>query len=232
MDGKPLLSVNDLTVVFHTENHEIKATDGITFRLDQSETLGIVGESGSGKSVTALAILRLIPMPPAEIICGTVVFNDFQQGGKDLLRISEQEIRKIRGMKISMIFQEPMTSLNPVFNCGDQVAESLYHHFEMKRKEVRERVLELFNEVKLPNPRRIYSSYPHELSGGQRQRVMIAIAIACNPRILVADEPTTALDVTVQKNILELLQRIQADRKMSILFITHDLGLVSGLPNG
>jgi len=228
MDGKPLLSVNDLTVVFHTENHEIKATDGITFRLDQSETLGIVGESGSGKSVTALAILRLIPMPPAEIICGTVVFNDFQQGGKDLLRISEQEIRKIRGMKISMIFQEPMTSLNPVFNCGDQVAESLYHHFEMKRKEVRERVLELFNEVKLPNPRRIYSSYPHELSGGQRQRVMIAIAIACNPRILVADEPTTALDVTVQKNILELLQRIQADRKMSILFITHDLGLVSG----
>jgi len=228
MNEITLLGVNDLTVVFHTENQEIKATDGVTFRLDHSETLGIVGESGSGKSVTALAILKLIPLPPAEILSGRVVFNDFPGKEIDLLKISEHELRKIRGMKISMIFQEPMTSLNPVFTCGNQVAESLYHHFNINRKEVKEKVLELFNEVKLPRPGRIYSNYPHELSGGQRQRVMIAMAIACNPKILIADEPTTALDVTVQKEILELLQRIQVNRKMSILFITHDLALVSG----
>jgi len=228
MNEMPLLEVNDLTVVFCSEKSEIKATDGVTFSVGHSETLGIVGESGSGKSVTGLSILRLLPIPPARILAGEVIFNDSTGRPIDILKIQEQEVRKIRGKKISMIFQEPMTSLNPVFTCGNQVAESLFHHFNMNRKEVKERVLELFNEVRLPNPARIYSSYPHELSGGQRQRVMIAIAISGNPEILIADEPTTALDVTVQKNILELLQKLQAGRKMSILFITHDLGLVYG----
>jgi len=229
MDRKTLLSINDLTVVFQSENQETRATDGVTFTLGQSETVGIVGESGSGKSVTALTILRLIPSPPAKIVQGSVVYYDIREGEKDLLKIPEKEMQTIRGMKISIIFQEPMTSLNPVFTCGNQVAESLHRHLQLNRKEVKEKVLELFNEVKFPSPGRIYSSYPHELSGGQKQRIMIAMAIACNPKILIADEPTTALDVTVQKNILELLQRLKDDRKMSILFITHDLGLISGI---
>jgi len=231
MDGKSLLTIDDLTVVFNSGNQETKAIDGVTFSLGHSETVGIVGESGSGKTVTALTILKLIPSPPAKIVCGSIIFNDLPERGKDLLRISEKEIQAIRGMKISMIFQEPMTSLNPVFTCGNQVAESLYQHLHLNRREAKEKVFELFNEVKLPVPKRIYASYPHELSGGQKQRIMIAMAIACNPKILIADEPTTALDVTVQKNILELLQRLQVDRKMSIIFITHDLGLISGIAN-
>ncbi|MEI6455199.1 MAG: ABC transporter ATP-binding protein [bacterium] len=227
MEKPPLLSVDDLTIAFRSENQETRATDQISFHLGSSETLGIVGESGSGKTVTALSILRLLPSPPAKVLSGRIIFNDKTEGKKNILSLSEEEMRKIRGRKISMIFQEPMTSLNPVFTCGDQVAEILRQHLIVNKSEAKERVLELFHEVRLPEPRRVFAKYPHELSGGQKQRVMIAMAIACSPGILIADEPTTALDVTVQKTILELLQRLQDERKMSILFITHDLGLIS-----
>jgi peptide/nickel transport system ATP-binding protein len=228
MGEAPLLSVQELTVSFRSGDQSVLATDRISFNLWASETLGIVGESGSGKTVTALSILKLLPSPPAEISSGKILFRDPATGLTDLLATGGREMRDIRGNKISMIFQEPMTSLNPVYTCGDQVAEMLRRHLGFNRKAAREKVLDLFGEVKLPEPGRISSKYPHELSGGQKQRVMIAMAIACDPAILIADEPTTALDVTVQKRILELLQRLQDERKMSILFITHDLGLISG----
>ena len=205
--------------------------DHVSFQLNESETLAVVGESGSGKTVTALAVLGLIPSPPGKISGGEILFRNGEGRAADLLHMPERDIRKIRGFGISMIFQEPMTSLNPVFTCGGQVSESLRIHLGYSKKQAREKVLELFGEVQLPRPENVFRSYPHQLSGGQKQRVMIAMAIACNPAVLIADEPTTALDVTVQKTILELLKHLQVTRKMSILFITHDLGLVAGFAN-
>lgn len=228
MQSKTLLEVSELTIEFESGGVTTRAVDQVSFTLNSSETLALVGESGSGKSVTALTILRLLPSPPGKITGGILSFAPDDESPVDLLRLPEREIQAIRGREISMIFQEPMTSLNPVYTCGDQVAESLKVHLGLSSKEARERVITLFNEVKLPRPSDIFDSYPHQLSGGQKQRVMIAMAIACDPKILIADEPTTALDVTVQKTILELLKRLQEKRKMSILFITHDLGLVAG----
>lgn len=228
MPPNPLLEVSDLSVEFVSGGLVTQAVDKISFNLNSAETLALVGESGSGKSVTALTLLRLLPSPPGNIREGKIIFTPGEETSSDLLRLSDKEMQSIRGRKISMIFQEPMTSLNPVYTCGDQVAESLKAHLGLSAKEARERVIRLFNEVKLPRPEKIFDSYPHQLSGGQKQRVMIAMAIACDPEILIADEPTTALDVTVQKTILELLKRLQETRKLSILFITHDLGLVSG----
>jgi peptide/nickel transport system ATP-binding protein len=228
MDGKRILQVTGLSTVFRRKEQVTAAVDGITFSLDQGEILGIVGESGSGKSVTALSILRLIQHPEGEINGGKILFFPVQGKEINLLELSEKAMRGYRGKEISMIFQEPMTSLNPVFTCGMQVMEAILQHLPVNKKEAKQRTIELFNEVKLPRPEEIYRSYPHQLSGGQKQRVMIAMAISCNPRILIADEPTTALDVTVQKTILELMKELQAKHRMSILFITHDLGLVSG----
>ncbi|MEI7660749.1 MAG: ABC transporter ATP-binding protein, partial [Bacteroidota bacterium] len=228
MTPAPLLEIRGLTVSFASDRQELTVVDDISFHLDESETLAVVGESGSGKTVTALAVLKLLPVPPGKIRCGEIIFRQRNRDETDLLQLNEKEMQKLRGSAISMIFQEPMTSLNPVFTCGDQVMESLRAHLGLTKKQSREKVLELFGEVKLPNPPGVFRSYPHQLSGGQKQRVMIAMAIACNPAILIADEPTTALDVTVQKTILELLKNLQVTRKMSILFITHDLGLVAG----
>ena len=228
MTFNPLLEVRDLSIGFTADNQEMMVVDHISFQLKEAETLAVVGESGSGKTVTALAILRLIPTPPGRISSGEILFRNGNSGVTDILRIGEGEVQKLRGFRISMIFQEPMTSLNPVFTCGDQVTESLRIHLGFTKKQSREKVLDLFSEVKLPRPEAVFNNYPHQLSGGQKQRVMIAMAIACNPAILIADEPTTALDVTVQKTILELLKNLQSTRKMSILFITHDLGLVAG----
>jgi len=228
MIEKPILDVQNLTTVFRHENSLTTAVSDVSFSIYPGEILGLVGESGSGKSVTALSILRLIPNPPREISHGNIFFSDRKDTIVDLLRLGEKEMRKIRGKDISMIFQEPMTALNPVFTVGMQVKEALLQHLPINKKEAKERVIELFSEVKLPRPSEIYRSYPHQLSGGQKQRIMIAMAISCNPKILIADEPTTALDVTVQKAILDLMKEIQEKHGMSILFITHDLGLVAG----
>lgn len=228
MSVKPLLDVRDLSVSFTANGSTTPVVNNVSFVLNESETVAIVGESGSGKTVSALTILRLIPDPPGKITGGEIRYHDEAEPVRNLLALGEQELQKIRGRRISMVFQEPMTSLNPVFTCGDQVAESLVIHMGMTKKEARLHVTGLFQEVKLPDPAAAFRAYPHQLSGGQKQRVMIAMAIACNPAILIADEPTTALDVTVQKTILELLKRLQESRKMSILFITHDLGLVAG----
>ena len=203
--------------------------DRIAFTLNESETLAVVGESGSGKTVSALAVLKLIPTPPGNISTGEIMFRKPEGSMADLLKLDEREMQKIRGRSISMIFQEPMTSLNPVFSCGDQVMESLRVHLRLNRRQAKEKVLELFSEVMLPRPAEVFNAWPHQLSGGQKQRVMIAMAISCNPDILIADEPTTALDVTVQNTILDLMKKLQVSRKMSILFITHDLGIVAGI---
>jgi peptide/nickel transport system ATP-binding protein len=228
MEPIPLLEVRNLVVTFTTDGREQTVTDRVSFRLQEGETLAVVGESGSGKTVTALSVLKLIPSPPGKIANGAILFK--KPGGPvtDLLGCSEKEMQQTRGNAISMIFQEPMTSLNPVYTCGNQVAESLRIHLGFSKRQARERVLDLFREVLLPRPEKTFGAYPHELSGGQKQRVMIAMAIACNPSILIADEPTTALDVTVQKTILALMKKLQVTRKMSVLFITHDLGLVAG----
>jgi peptide/nickel transport system ATP-binding protein len=228
MKSHPLLEVRNLSVSFVSDHQNLTVVDHISFRLNEAETLAVVGESGSGKTVTALAVLRLIPEPPGKIFSGEILFRSGTNQAKDILHFEESEMRQLRGRSISMIFQEPMTSLNPVFTCGDQVMESLQGHMGFSKKQAREKVLDLFNEVKLPNPAGVLASYPHQLSGGQKQRVMIAMAISCDPAILIADEPTTALDVTVQKTILELMKNLQRSRNMSILFITHDLGLVRG----
>ncbi|MDP1621831.1 MAG: ABC transporter ATP-binding protein [Bacteroidales bacterium] len=228
MKSPHLLDVQNLTVGFTSDTGEAIVVDHISFALNESETLAVVGESGSGKTVTALAVLKLIPSPPGKIISGNVLFRNSEGLITDLMPLDERRMQKIRGCSISMIFQEPMTSLNPVFTCGNQVAESLRAHLAMNKKTAREKVLDLFNEVMLPRPAAVFKAYPHLLSGGQKQRVMIAMAIACNPAVLIADEPTTALDVTVQKAILDLMKKLQESRKMSILFITHDLGVVAG----
>lgn len=285
-----LLEVRNLVTEFRTENETVKAVNDISFTIRAGETVGIVGESGSGKSVTALSAMRLIPNPPGEITGGEILYNSKNNGQIDLAKLSEKEMRQYRGNEIAMIFQEPMTSLNPVYTCGDQVMEAILQHKKFpgipawkdrsqriirsvakfliwpalivtpfigfgfmaigwpyaflialllkykpgyfltaKEKIAREITLKLFGQVQLPDPERIFNAYPHQISGGQKQRVMIAMAMSCNPQLLIADEPTTALDVTVQKTILELMKDLQADHNMSIMFITHDLGVIAEL---
>ena len=218
-----LLAVDDLRVHFHTDAGVVRAVDGVSWSIGPGETLGIVGESGSGKSVSALAVMGLVPVPPARFPSGRVLFE-----GQDLLRADERELRRIRGNEISMIFQDPLTSLNPVFSVGDQVAEVIRVHEKVGRAPARRRAVDLLGEVGIPNPERRADEYPHQFSGGMRQRAMIAMALALNPKVLLADEPTTALDVTVQAQIMDLLTRLQADRGTAIVLITHDLGLVAG----
>ncbi len=222
MDNTILLSVQNLCVSFFAEKKENRVLHDISFDLHENEILGVVGESGSGKSVASLAILGLLPNKIAKISKGNITYK-----GISLLQLNEKEYRAIRGNEIAMIFQEPMSSLNPSMKCGKQVIEILLQHTTLSNKEAKEEVLSLFEKVKLPDPQRAYSSYPHQLSGGQKQRIMIAMAIACKPKLLIADEPTTALDVTVQKEIIGLLKNLQEEYKMSILFISHDLSLVS-----
>jgi oligopeptide/dipeptide ABC transporter ATP-binding protein len=218
----PLLSVRGLRTTFRTDEGEFAAIDDVSFDLGEGEVLGIVGESGSGKSVTALSLLRLIPSPPGRIAGGEVLFE-----GRDLLTLSERRMREIRGAAISMIFQEPMTSLNPVFTVGDQIVETIRYHERIGQQAAVRRALDLLGEVGIPSPAQRLNEYPHQLSGGMRQRVMIAIALSCNPRLLLADEPTTALDVTIQAQILELLRSLQERFGMAVILITHDLGVVA-----
>jgi peptide/nickel transport system ATP-binding protein len=219
-----LLTIENLSVDFSTTEGTVRAVNDISFSIPEGKTVGIVGESGSGKSVTSLAIMRLIASPPGRVANGKILFQ-----GKDLLSLPEYDMRKIRGNKISMIFQEPMTSLNPVFTVGYQIAEALILHQKLSKKQAREKTLDLLNQVGIPNPSARIDSYPHEMSGGQKQRVMIAMAIACAPKLLIADEPTTALDVTIQKQVLDLLAKLQEQYKMSMLFITHDLGVIADI---
>src|SRR5690625_1353756 len=216
-----ILEVKDLRTSFFTEEIEVKAVDGVSFRLPKGKTLGIVGESGSGKSITALSILRLLDNP-GKVIGGEINFN-----GRDLTKISDREMRKIRGNDISMIFQEPMTSLNPVYTIGQQIRETLKVHEGLEKNAGTKRAIELLQLVGIPSPEEREKQYPHELSGGMRQRVMIAMALACNPKLLIADEPTTALDVTIQAQILELIKGLQEELGMSVIMITHDLGVVA-----
>jgi peptide/nickel transport system ATP-binding protein len=221
----PLLEIKNLTTEFCSDEGNIKAVDGINFQLNKGETLGIVGESGSGKSVTSLSVMRLIAAP-GKISGGQIIYSK-ENKSADLLSLPEKEIRKYRGKEIAMIFQEPMTSLNPVMRCGKQVTEALQLHLKMSKKEAKKRTIQLFDEVQLPLPAEMFRRYPHELSGGQKQRVMIAMAMSCNPSVLIADEPTTALDVTVQKTILELIKKLQSEHGMSVIFISHDLGVIA-----
>jgi peptide/nickel transport system ATP-binding protein len=224
-----LLEFKNLVTEFHTEGKVVTAVNNVSFTLNKGETIGIVGESGSGKSVTSLSAMRLVPSPPGKIAGGEILFHKKDGETVDFLQISEKEMRKYRGNEIAMIFQEPMTSLNPVFTCGDQVMEAIMLHQSISKSEAKGLTIKLFEEVQLPDPERIFSTYPHQISGGQKQRVMIAMAMSCQPSVLVADEPTTALDVTVQKTILELMQKLQKEHDMGILFITHDLGVIAEL---
>ncbi len=229
MNKEVLLEIKNLTTEFRTEDETVKAVNDITFTLHKGETIGIVGESGSGKSVTSLSIMRLISDPPGKIASGEMIFHSKSNNRVDLAKISEKEMRHYRGNEIGMIFQEPMTSLNPVYSCGNQVMEALILHQKLFKKDAKARTIELFREVQLPRPEIIFDSYPHQLSGGQKQRVMIAMAMSCKPALLIADEPTTALDVTVQATILALMEKLQRDHDMGILFITHDLGVIAEL---
>lgn len=223
----PLLQIKDFSVDFVTESGVFPALKNISFNMNHGETVAIVGESGSGKTVTSLSILQLLPSPPAKYTSGEIVFSEDGKNVVDILQLHQKELRKIRGNKISMIFQEPMTSLNPVQTCGKQVIEALRIHENISEKEAEEKTIDLFAKVKLPDPVSIARRYPHEISGGQKQRVMIAMAISCHPSLLIADEPTTALDVTVQKTILQLIKELQIQQNMSVIYITHDLGLVA-----
>jgi len=222
-----LLTIQDLTLDFTTDTSVTHALQNISFTVNKGEIVAVVGESGSGKSVTALSILQLLPSPPARYINGKIAFYNDDATEIDLLKLSQEEMKDIRGNLIGMIFQEPMTSLNPVFTCGSQVEEAIVLHKKLNHREAKEKTLALFREVRLPEPERIYKSYPHQLSGGQKQRVMIAMAMSCDPQLLICDEPTTALDVTVQKNILSLIKSLQQQHNMSVIFISHDLGVVS-----
>jgi len=217
-----LLTIRNLHTYFYTDEGVAKAVDGVDLELKEGGTLGVVGESGCGKSVTALSVMRLIPDPPGKIAQGEIIFE-----GKNLLSLSEAEMRKIRGRSISMIFQEPMTSLNPVFQIGDQISEVLRLHEGMSRREAWDRSVEMLKMVGIPSPERRVQEYPHQLSGGMRQRAMIAMALACSPKLMIADEPTTALDVTIQAQILELMNRLQRDKGMSVILITHNLGVIA-----
>jgi len=223
----PLLKLQNLSVDFKSESGVVHAVKDVSFSLEKAKTIGIVGESGSGKSVTSLALMGLLPPGISKVASGTAMFADKSGNIIDVLALPEKKLRKFRGAEIAMIFQEPMTSLNPVYKCGRQVAETIKLHQKVNNKEAKRITLEWFREVKLPDPEKAYRSYPHELSGGQRQRVMIAIAMSCQPSLLIADEPTTALDVTVQKNILELMKHLQQKYQMSIVFISHDLGVIA-----
>ncbi len=223
-DDPYVLDVQGLKTVFRTRRGEVHAVNDVSFNLKAGELLGVVGESGSGKSVTMMSLIRLLPMPPAEIRAGTVTFGD-----RDLMQISEDELRAIRGARIGMVFQDPMTSLNPVFNVGFQLMEPLRKHMGMNKKRARERSVELLELVGIPDPERRLADYPHQFSGGMRQRVMIAIALACDPEVLIADEPTTALDVTIQAQILELVKELRQKLGMAIVWITHDLGVIAGI---
>ncbi len=224
-----LLEVKNLVTEFRTEEETVKAVNDISFTLSKGETIGIVGESGSGKSVTSLSVMRLIPNPPGKITGGQIIYHSKRKGPIDIVKLSEKEMRELRGNEIAMIFQEPMTSLNPVYTCGDQVMEAILLHQKVNKKLAKEITIELFKEVQLPRPDDIFDSYPHQISGGQKQRVMIAMAMSCKPNILIADEPTTALDVTVQATILDLMLKLQRERDMGIMFITHDLGVIAEL---
>ena len=221
---KPLLSIQNLTVKFKTQEELVTAVNNVSFDIPKGKTVGLVGESGSGKSVTSLATMGLIPMPPGQITSGTILFH-----GEDLLQKSEKEMRKIRGNRISMIFQEPMTALNPVFRIGSQISEVLRLHKGMSKKQAWNYAIDLLDQVGIPDPKNKIKAYPHEMSGGQKQRVMIAMAIACEPDLLICDEPTTALDVTIQKQVLDLMLDLQEKYHMSMLFITHDLGVIADL---
>ena len=228
MENK-LLEFKNLVTEFHTEGTTVKAVNDVSFTLNKGETIGIVGESGSGKSVTSLSAMLLIPSPPGIISGGEIIFHQSNGTATDLLAISEEEMRKFRGNEIAMIFQEPMTSLNPVFTCGDQVMEAIILHQKLDKKAAKALTISLFEEVQLPDPERIFSTYPHQISGGQKQRVMIAMAISSSPKLLIADEPTTALDVTVQAQILNLLNDLKLKFQMTMLFITHDFGVVEDI---
>jgi oligopeptide/dipeptide ABC transporter ATP-binding protein len=218
----PLIEVRNLEVQFEVRGVTLKAVDDVSFTIAPGETMGLVGESGCGKSVTASAIMRLVPQPPGKIAGGEILFDD-----QDLLKLSEAQMRKIRGNRISQIFQEPMTSLNPVYTVGDQVAEVIQLHQGLSRKEAMEKVVEVFGQVGIPAPDTRVNDHPHKMSGGMRQRVVIAMALACSPRLMIADEPTTALDVTIQAQILDLMNRLKEDTGASILFITHDLAVIA-----
>jgi oligopeptide transport system ATP-binding protein len=220
----PLLEVRNLETQFKTQDGVVKAVNNVSFYVNRGETLGIVGESGSGKSVTSLSVMRLIPNPPGRITGGEVIFD-----GQDLLKMSEEEMRDLRGNRIAMIFQDPMTSLNPVLTVGQQITESLVLHLKLSQSEARSRAIELLNMVGIPSAAKRIDEYPHQFSGGMRQRVMIAMALACNPELLIADEPTTALDVTIQAQILELIKRLQDELGMAVIVITHDMGVVAGM---
>ncbi len=226
-DPTTILQVKNLRVSFMNHGHEFKAVDDISFTLHKGESIGIVGESGSGKSVTALSIMNLLKSTSALHNSGNIYFNSSEFGNVDILDLSENALRSIRGNEIAMVFQEPMSSLNPVFTCGNQVKEALQEHMPLSGKDAKIKTLELFEEVKLPRPEKIYNSYPHEISGGQKQRVLIAMAMSCNPSILIADEPTTALDVTVQAKILRLMENLRENHDTSLIFISHDLGVIA-----
>ncbi|HEY7317598.1 MAG TPA: ABC transporter ATP-binding protein [Candidatus Binatia bacterium] len=221
-----LIQINDLQTSFFTPEGEVRAIDGVSFEIAEGKTLGLVGESGCGKSVTSLSIMRLISSPPGKIVGGEILYR-----GRDLLKLNNEEMRKIRGNEISMIFQEPMTSLNPVFTVGNQIGEAIRLHQGLGKKPARQKTIEMLRLVKIADPESRVDAYPHQLSGGMRQRVMIAMALSCNPSLLIADEPTTALDVTIQAQILELMKELQQKIGMALLLITHDLGVVAEQAN-
>ncbi|MDH3500335.1 MAG: ABC transporter ATP-binding protein [Acidimicrobiia bacterium] len=221
---QPVLEVSDLTTQFDTQDGVVHAVNGVSFTLNPGEFLGVVGESGSGKSVTMMSLLKLIPMPPGEIVAGKAVFQD-----KDLLALKPDELRQVRGGKIGFIFQDPMTSLNPVLTVGRQITESLKIHTMASAKAADARALELLNVVGIPDAKQRLQAYPHELSGGMRQRVMIAVALACSPQVIIADEPTTALDVTIQAQIIEIIKGLREQLGTAVIWITHDLGVIAGL---
>jgi oligopeptide/dipeptide ABC transporter ATP-binding protein len=218
----PMLQLEDLTVCFHLKRGQLTAIDGVTLTVQRGETFGLVGESGSGKTVTARSVMRLIPIPPGEIVRGRILFE-----GTNILEHSNQQMRELRGKKIAMVFQEPMSALNPVFTVGKQIADALRTNLGMSKKEAKARVIELLQLVGIPSPASRYNNYVHEFSGGMRQRVMLAMALSCNPTFLIADEPTTALDVTIQATILELIRSMIERFNMSLIFITHNLGVVA-----
>ena len=218
----PVLQLEDLTVRFHLKRGQLTAIDGVTFTVHRGETFGLVGESGSGKTATARSVMRLIPIPPGEVVRGRILFE-----GTNILEYSDQQMRELRGKKMAMVFQEPMSALNPVFTVGKQIADALRTNLRMSKKEAKARVIELLQLVGIPSPAARYDNYVHEFSGGMRQRVMLAMALSCNPTFLIADEPTTALDVTIQATILELIRSMIEHFNMSLIFITHNLGVVA-----
>jgi peptide/nickel transport system ATP-binding protein len=222
MGSKPVLEVKQLNTSFFTDNGEIPAVDNVSFHINEGEILGVVGESGCGKSVTSLSIMGLVPKPPGKIVSGEILLN-----GEDLVKASEKRMRQVRGNDVAMIFQEPMTSLNPVYTIGNQLVEAIRLHQRMDKKKARERAIEIMRLVGLPRAEELINEYPHQLSGGMRQRVMIAMSMVCEPKLLIADEPTTALDVTIQAQILRLMKKLNEDYKTAIMLITHDLGVVA-----